>query len=39
MLCRSVKLPMDGEVVVPVILATLEQQALRGVHETAGHCT
>ena len=39
LLCRSVKLPVDGEVVVPVIPATLEQQALRGVHETAGHCT
>ena len=29
LLCRSVKLPVDGEVVVPVIPATLEQQALR----------
>ena len=39
LLCRSAKLPVDGEVVVPVIPATLEQQALCGVHETAGHCT
>ena len=39
LLCRSVKLPVDGEVVVPVIPATLEQQALRGVHETPGNCT